>query len=149
MRTVIVIPNLKYSRNYLFALRTAEAFGVTEIISTRRLTKKLVPSGAMSTYKHIKMTVLKSQNDIIQYLNDEKLHPICIENTSNAKSLLKFKFPPNIALILGHEKLGVPSDFIKKYQSIRIPQFGLVSCLNTSVALAIVLWERFKQQLKI
>ena len=150
MRTVLVIPDLKYDRNFLHSVRTAEAMGCTEIVMLKGKKKgRIFPRGSMGAWKHLKVIRFKTEQEIIDYLNTEKLKVVCIENKEDSIPLNKYNFPANVALIMGHENLGVNPQFLRYYKSVIIPQSGLVGCLNTCVAMSIVLWERYKQRLKI
>jgi tRNA G18 (ribose-2'-O)-methylase SpoU len=149
MRTILVIPNLKFYKNYLYILRSAEALGVTELNIMKGINFRKVPKGTMKAHRHIKKIYFNALEEITNYLIKEKVRIICVENIPNATPLNKFVFPPNCAIVMGHENLGVPKEFINYYQSVIIPQYGLVRCLNTTVAMSIVLWERFKQGLRI
>jgi len=150
MRTVLVIPNLKYDKNLLHSIRTAEAFGVTEIcLMSNRNLDKIFPKGSMKAYRHMTIKRFDNYDDLITYLVGERLKIVCIENTDNAIPLNKYIFPSNVALIMGHENMGVSDILLHKYNSVIIPQYGLVGCLNTCVAMSIVMYERFKQRLKV
>jgi len=148
MRTAIVIPNIGFSRNQQAILRTAEAFGVSEIcvLGDIKLSGNRISRGAQ---RHIKISHFKNEEECINYLIKNRYKLISIENDDDSYSLPGFKFPARVALIAGHERLGVPKEFLDASKHIRIPQFGLMKCLNTSIATSIVLYERFKQGLKI
>ena len=150
MRTILVIPELKYPHNGLQSLRSAEAFGCSEICIVRG--KKLIyrlPKGEMRAHKHMKISIFHSNEDILNYLIKERIKIMCIENSKDALLLGHFTFPTKLALIMGHENQGVPEEFLNNYRAIKIPQFGVMGCLNTTVAMSIVLYERFKERLKI
>jgi len=79
----------------------------------------------------------------------QRIKIVSIENDDDSVSLCKFKFPDNVALVVGHERVGIPKEFMDNSIHVRIPQYGLMKCLNTAIASSIVLYERFKQRLKI
>jgi len=150
MRTILIIPNLKYEHNLYNAIRSGEAFGITEVwIPYGKKLSKIFPQGARKAYKHIKINRFKTDEEVANYLVKEKIKPICIENSKDSVSILNFNFPADIALIMGHENLGVSPFYTLKYKSVRIPQFGVMNCLNTYVAMSIIMYERFKQGLKV
>lgn len=154
MRTALIVPDMKYVKNIANSFRSAEAFGVNEILligdeNMKLLEKKRrVMSHAMTYLKHMKTKRFDTHEECIEYLINEGLKIICIENDKKSKSLLGYKFPDDIAFIMGHEA-GVPEEYLKIGEHVRIPQFGLTQCLNTTVAMSIVLYERFKQALKL
>ena len=149
MRTILVLPKLKSKINYIAAVRSAEAFGVTEIcaVSIRKL--ETFNGTIKGAQRHVKTTYFKNNDDCINYLIKEKIKIICLENCENSHSLLEFKFPANIAVVTGNENTGVPEEYLQVGTMVRIPQFGLVNCLNTAIAVSIVLFERFKSALKL
>lgn len=150
MKTHLVIPELKFDKNLYTAIRSAEAFGATELdlIGNHNLNTWKAKHLARGGEKHISIKRFKSSEECIDYLIKNRLKIICIENSTDAKCLMDYKFPANIALVMGHERLGVPESFREFFINVKIPQYGLVKCLNTSVAASIVLYERFKQKLK-
>lgn len=150
MRTIVVIPKLNRNSNYATAIRSAEAFGVTELLFTGIIE---IPSnikrGSIQTTQYIKTLFFKTDQECINYLQkQQKIMIIIIENSKDAELLTSFQFKPNIALIMGTEK-GVPLIYQQLGTHVKIPQFGVVNCLNTSIASSIILYERFKQNLKI
>lgn len=151
MKTHLVIPELKFEKNFYAAIRSAEAFGVTEIdlIGYHNLKTWNTSHLTKGTANHINIKRFDTPEQCLDYLIGQRLKIVCIENAEKSKSLKDYKFPANIALIMGHEKLGVPDTFTNRYINIRIPQYGLVKCLNTSIATSIVLYERFIQRLSI
>ena len=150
MRTILVIPELKFNKNMIASIRTAEAFGVTELcfIGNPNLSSWKIQHITKGGLKHIPKKKFTHIEECINYLIGERINIVCIENIENAHTLGDYKFPANVALIMGHESLGVDKELLK-YDVVRIPQYGLMRCLNTSVAMSIVLWERFKQRLLI
>lgn len=149
MRTILVIPKLKREANYATAIRSAEAFGVTELcfIGITEI-PNYIKRGCLQTQQFIKTSFFETNQDCIKYLYKEHVSIICIENSEDAQLITDFRFRPNTAFVMGME-LGVADDFLSVGKHLKIPQFGVVNCLNTSVASSIILYERFKQNLKI
>lgn len=147
MKTALVIPNIGFTRNQQAVLRSAEAFGVSEICVLGDMTiGSRISRGA---HKHILINRFKSEDECLNYLIFKRYKIISVENDSKSKSLLNFKFPGKVAFVVGHERLGVPKSFLDNSIHLRIPQCGMMKCLNTSIATSIVLYERFKSALKI
>jgi len=145
MKTIVVIPQLGFTRNQQAVIRSAEAFGVTEVcvIGEFNFSVKITRGG----HKHIKVNRFENSEECLNYLIRQRVKIISIENSKESISLLGFKFPANVALVVGHERIGVPKEFLDNSIHLRIPQYGLMGCLNTSVASSIVIYERFKQRL--
>lgn len=149
MRTILVIPQLGFTRNQQAIMRTAEAFGITEICLVGDRIFEFSSRITRGGHKHIGIKRFDTQEKCLNYLIGQRINLISIENCDESESIVDFEFPANIALIVGHERVGVPQEFLDNSIHLRIPQFGLMKCLNTSVSCGIVLYERFKQKLKI
>jgi len=150
MRTILVIPRLKYDCNFWTAFRSAEAFGVNEIflIGYDKGNFK-IPKSGMKTDRHMALNYFDSVEKCMDNLAYHRISIISIENSGNAIPLSGYRFPANVALVMGNENSGVPRYILNRTIAIKIPQYGLVKCLNTSVAISIILFERFKQRLNI
>ena len=151
MKTILVIPDLKFKNNVYSSIRSAEAFGVTELIliGEHKLDGYGFNKVTKGAYKHLNIKRFANEEECLNYLIRNRIKIICIENSTDAFSLKGFKFPANVAFIMGHECLGVPDIFRERFINLKIPQYGLMFCLNTSVAMSIVLYERFSQALKV
>ena len=70
-----------------------------------------------------------------------------LEQTSQSQPLHEFQFPERCALLLGKEKLGIPTELIRLLDAcIEIPQYGFVRSLNVHVSASITVWEYIKQR---
>ncbi|XP_078155872.1 tRNA/rRNA methyltransferase (SpoU) family protein [Carex rostrata] len=70
-----------------------------------------------------------------------------LEQTANSTPLDRFSFRNKTALVLGHEKEGIPVDIIHMLDAcVEIPQFGIIRSLNVHVSGAIAVWEYTRQQ---
>jgi len=151
MKTALVIPQLKASNNQKAAIRTAEALGVSEVLLIGNQDVESFNRVTRGTQRHINFKYFNNNEDCVKYLIQNKYKIVCIENDNNANSLLNFKFPAKCALVMGNENKGVPKEYLNLFNSIhlKIPQFSVIPCMNTSVAMGIVMYERFKQRLMI
>lgn len=94
---------------------------------------------------------LEERCTIIDFFDEEKffvwsaehrVKNIAIEIDNNSTSLHTYKFTANSNLIVGSEGKGLPQEFIQRCDdSIYIPQYGQVECLNVAVAASIVLFN--------
>jgi len=132
------------------SIRSAEAFGITELflIGDIDINTWKVNHISKGTIKHIKITKFKDSEQCINYLIKNKINIVVVENTSDSDLITNYEFKSDIAIVMGNECIGVPREFLN-YDIVKIPQYGLCKCLNTTVAVSIVMYERFKQSLKI
>ena len=149
MRTILVIPQIGFTKNQQAVIRSAEAFGISEVCIIGKDEYKFSARVTRGGHKHIKIRRFPDVDTCLNYLAGERIKIISIENDDDAVSLCGYKFPANVAFVVGHERNGVPKEFLDNSIHVRIPQYGLMKCLNTSVASSIVLYERFKQRLRI
>lgn len=67
---------------------------------------------------------------------------IGLEQTARSRPLPGFAFPPRTALVLGHERHGIPPPVLDTLDAcVEIPQVGLVRSLNVHVSGAVALYE--------
>uniref|UniRef100_A0AAR5QAW9 tRNA/rRNA methyltransferase SpoU type domain-containing protein n=1 Tax=Dendroctonus ponderosae TaxID=77166 RepID=A0AAR5QAW9_DENPD len=89
---------------------------------------------------------VKDLRDYLWALKNQSYHIIVAEQTVGSQQLDKFSFPRKIALFLGNEKTGIPSDIIPLLDTcLEIPQFGLTRSLNVHVAGPMFMWKFVKQ----
>ena len=73
---------------------------------------------------------------------------IAIETTETAQNIFEVKFPEKIVLIVGNERLGISGPVLKlAKQHLFIPVPGNISSLNVTHALAVGLYEWYRQKI--
>ncbi len=71
-----------------------------------------------------------------------------IDTINNSKSIYEYSFNKKTAFIVGNEKSGISSEMIKFCQNfIHIPMPGNTKSMNVSHALAVSLFEYYRQML--
>ncbi len=71
---------------------------------------------------------------------------IALARYPSAIALPQFIFPAQAALLLGRELTGIPTDLMKRCDTIvEIPQWGQVESLNVATAGAIAAYEYLRQ----
>ena len=84
MKTHLVIPELKYEKNLYTAIRTAEAFGCTEVDLIGKHDKDTIKKLSVGGSNHIRIKQFKETRDCMDYLIQNRLHIIAIENSEKA-----------------------------------------------------------------
>jgi len=71
---------------------------------------------------------------------------IAIETTEAAQNIFEAKFPEKIVMMVGNERLGISEPVLKlAKQHLFIPVPGTISSLNVTHALAVGLYEWYRQ----
>jgi tRNA G18 (ribose-2'-O)-methylase SpoU len=147
---IVVCDNVTNAPNIGSLFRTADAFGVAELIFCgdqiplgRKMTKT-----SRATEKSVRY---RQESDVIAIVSDLKSQGYCIvslEITSKSEALVGFKFPKNtpIALIIGDENFGVSASVLNLSNAIvHIDMFGQNSSMNVVHAASVTLYEITKQ----
>ncbi|MFA4973939.1 MAG: TrmH family RNA methyltransferase [bacterium] len=140
MKSGVVLGHLKYEVNEGVILRTAEAFGINNVFLVGGIDK----SGAQGADKHLLYHRFDTYKEVCEFLVDNGFNLVVIENNDYARNVGAMKYPINPVFITGHENTGIPREFVEYAKAfVRIPQSSAcyVRCLNTSVAMGIVLQD--------
>lgn len=88
----------------------------------------------------------KHAHAFLSRLKKEGYAVVGLEQTSTSVSLEKVRLPERMVLLLGHEKIGIPSELLQLVDLVvEIPQMGIIRSLNVHVSGAMFLWEYTKQ----
>lgn len=151
LAVVIVLDNLRSGNNVGSFFRTADAFGMQEIIlcgicatpPSRDVHKTAL--GAEST---VKWSYSESTTEVIERLNEQGYTTLSIEQVEGATMLDKIKLEVDkpYAIVFGNEVEGVSQKVVDLcHGAIEIPQVGTKHSINVSVCGGVVLWEFFRQ----
>ncbi len=135
----VLIMNLLYDNNAGNIVRSANAFGASEIILYGHKKFDRRASVGAEFYSHFRH--LKYVEDLDELFGEYDI-VVAIENTSNAESLGTFKWDRNkkTLIIFGQESIGIPKEVLDKCDHVvGITQRGSVRSLNVAVAAGIVM----------
>ena len=155
----LVAYNLVNEVNIGQVFRSAACFGAKEVVvigslpltsSTNSMsgtTLNLTPYRVFPSHmEFLEEEVSKSDSSSEWFLDNEL---VAIEICDGAKSLDVYDFNfwgnQHTYLIVGHETLGIPGDFLQYCNKVYIPMDGYGYCLNTAMALSIVTNEYCRQ----
>ena len=126
--------------------RTCEVFGAaTLVISDKKFVDNTsFTSLSVSAERWMCIEEVKP-GDLPEYLSllkERGYTVVGIEQTPNSSSLQDFSFPRHSALLVGHEKYGIPIELLERVDyCVEIPQYGVIRSLNVHVSSAISIWH--------
>lgn len=151
----LVLDNIRSTHNVGSIFRTAEGFGIKEIVLSGYTPYPTfdgdirLPHLAEKITRQIHKTALGAETmvpfryyDTLETWNAENnLSLIALEQAENSIPLRNCQPPERFALLLGEEVNGIPQDILDRCDSIlEIPMQGQKESLNVSVAAGIALY---------
>jgi 23S rRNA (guanosine2251-2'-O)-methyltransferase len=157
MREVIVIAhNIRSTHNVGAIFRTSEGFGVSKIIFSGYTPTPSFPGDARLPHiaekltEQIHKTALGAEaivpfehqeTPLLQELKQAGYTIVGLEQAERSHKLPNYSPPQKIALLLGEEVHGIPSDLLGQCDEIiEIPMVGQKESFNVSVATGIALY---------
>jgi 23S rRNA (guanosine2251-2'-O)-methyltransferase len=146
---ILLLDGITDVRNFGAIVRTAACTNVDAIVIPSQGSAS-VNGEAMKTsagaLAHLPICRVGSLKDAINELKTSGLQVIaCHEDAPNSLYHTVLNFP--LAIILGAEDHGIAPQHLKLVDNnVHIPMFGPIASLNVSVAAAIILYERIRQQ---
>lgn len=147
---LILLDNIRSALNVGSILRTAEAVGaevwfcgITPTPDNPRVSKT-----ALGAEKRIKWRSFKNTSDAVAKARKEikNVKVYALEVVKGAKSYADADFRGNVALIFGHEVIGVSERALSLADEVlQIPMKGQNSSINVAVAVGVVLYEVVRQ----
>ncbi|RLC52756.1 MAG: TrmH family RNA methyltransferase [Candidatus Cloacimonadota bacterium] len=145
----LILDNLRSSFNVGSIFRTAECFGVKEILLcgyTATPENPKVIKTAMGTTEFVSWQHFPSTEKAIIFLKEKGVTVFALETTTKAKNIAKIIFPKSSALLLGNEALGISKEILDLADDVvSIPLNGWKNSLNVGVTAAIACYEVSRQ----
>ena len=146
---MIVLDNLRSAYNVGSIFRSADTAGVAGIITCGICPKtdnpKLRKTG-MSAVDTVPSKHYDNSLMAIQDLKDGGYKIAVMETTEKSCVYSDYKFPKNVALVVGNELTGIDPRIIEIADAVvEIPTFGIKNSLNVASALPVVLFEVLRQ----
>jgi tRNA (guanosine-2'-O-)-methyltransferase len=143
----LVLDNISHLHNISAVIRSAEAFGLTEIhlINDTSQTHNDLSGGvSLGAEKWIKVTRHKNEESLIQFLKDKNFKLVALlppDKYPDSIPVSTLPFEEPLALMLGNEVSGLRKSLISQADiNAYIPMYGFVESFNISVACAITLF---------
>ncbi|HOE91604.1 MAG TPA: RNA methyltransferase [Candidatus Cloacimonadota bacterium] len=146
---VLLLHNLRSAFNVGAIIRTAECFGIEELIFTGYTALPSHPkvvNTAMNAQSKIKWQYHENIFAVIEKYKEMGYTIYALETAEPSVSLFEHQFPDKNLLILGNEALGIEPIILPHADHIlQIPLFGWKNSLNVATATAIAVYEIIKQ----
>lgn len=161
MSFTLILDNLRSAHNVGSILRTADAFGITNVICVGTTPHPALPNDlrpghvAVSNTREIAKTALGAEKSIsvsyepdlketLKRLRNENITLLALEQSGKSIALFDFKTRTNTlyGLILGNEVEGVDLSALESSDLIlEIPMQGTKESLNVAVAAGIAMYQ--------
>ena len=150
----VVLENVHDPHNIGAVMRSCDAVGIHEIFvlyTEPHLTKSRLRLGKRTSSgarKWLKVHLYNDAEICFQHLKEKYINIYSTQLSDDAVSLYELDLTAPTALVFGNEAIGL-SDTCLSYcdRNFIIPQMGMVSSLNISVACAITAFEAMRQRL--
>lgn len=161
MRSIVLIAHdIRSCHNVGSLLRTADGFGVDTVYLTGytpypslgdndsrlpHISKKQdrqIAKTALGAEKSQTWRQAESLDEILSQLKQQGFKLAALEQASNAVSLVSYRAPDKIALLLGREVEGINARYLKQMDKIlELPMLGKKESLNVVIAAAVALFQ--------
>lgn len=137
----VLVDNVRSLWNVGSMFRTADAFGVEELILTgitgtpprREITKT-----ALGAENSVRWTYRADPLAALADLRAAGFVPVALEVAETAVDVNSFPWPGRVALVVGNEVVGVSSPVLEACEHhVRIPMRGVKESLNVAVAFGV------------
>lgn len=146
---LLVLQGINNPINVGAILRTAEAAGVTGVITTMATSDPFSPKalrGAMGSVFRLPLLNLGGYREAIDYCNQRQIQTISAD-VSATKMFSEVNWRVSTALIMGPESSGLsPDEVALTAQAVQIPMCKPVESLNVAVAAGVILYEAARQR---
>ncbi len=146
----VIMENVKDPHNIAAVMRTCDAIGISEIYvlnTTLNTHKRFGTRSSSSAQKWMKTNQYTNLDECLAAVRSKYNRILATHLNAEAKSIYETDFTQSVALVFGNEKLGVSNELLEQCDgNLLIPQVGMISSLNISVACAVTIYEAFRQK---
>lgn len=144
-RLHIVLDNIRSAFNVGSIFRTADAIGGVELHLcglTTDIDNPKLDKTALGSTKSVPSTHYPNALEAVEKLKAQDIPIYALELTDSAEHFQKIDYPSPVALVLGHERLGVSEQILEiADKQIYIPMHGIKESLNVANTAAIIMYE--------
>lgn len=152
---VVVLEDISDPHNAAAVIRTAEAFGISDVWLIFNEGKSFNPrkvgdKSSSHANKWMRFQKFKNSKECIESLRKDGYEIVVTVLTSNVESIYSANLKTDkIALFFGNEHLGLSLETIEAAdRRVSIPMRGMVQSLNISVTAGIVMYEVTRQRME-
>lgn len=142
----IWLHNIRSMHNVGAAFRSADAFGIDEILLSGfspTPPRPEISKTAIGAEKHMEWTYIKEPSSKIDVLRNKDYKLLALEQTTESTLLPDYQLTDNqkICLVFGNEVTGVDEELLPHIDDfVEIPQYGHKHSLNVSVTVGVALY---------
>jgi len=142
----ILLHNVRSLHNVGAAFRSADAFGIKEILIsgfTPHPPRPEISKTAIGAEKHVEWSKIDNIKDDLGHLKENEYRLLGLEQTTNSILLPDYEISANqnICLVFGNEVTGVDEEILPFIDDfVEIPQYGHKHSLNVSVTVGVALY---------
>lgn len=147
----ILVPNIRSLHNVGSIFRSADAFGISEIILagyTPVPPRPEINKTAIGAEEFVNWRYCEQAEEALLELKNEGFYIVGLEQTNNSTELPDFQAEPHekICIVLGSEVSGIEDELLPLVDEfVAIPQYGRKHSLNVSVAAGVVLYAMLEK----
>jgi tRNA G18 (ribose-2'-O)-methylase SpoU len=149
MPLTVVVDSVRSAFNLGGIFRTAECFGVRELVLcgySPLPDQPQVAKAALGTEKLVSWRYAENIRAVIAELRASGTPCFALETVAGAPDISTFAWPFPCALVLGNERFGLDAEVISACDgAVRIPLFGRKNSLNVVTAFAVAACDVRKQ----
>lgn len=145
---ILVLEGIEKPGNLGAVLRTADAAGITAVISCDPLTDFYNPNVIRSSVGCLftNQTALASSDEAIAWLKKKNINIFCTY-LGGSIPYTEASYMDPCAIVMGSEATGLTDNWVKSADAnIIIPMKGKIDSMNVSVSAAIVVFEALRQR---
>lgn len=145
MNFALILPNIRSGHNVGAMFRTADGAGVDKIYITGyspRPPHKEILKVSLGAEQTVPWEGAQNTVPLLKRLKKQGYKIVALEQTKKSVSIYRWKPKFPLALVVGNEVTGIPSNILKQCDKIvAIPMRGKKNSLNVSVAAGIALYH--------
>jgi len=136
--------------NLGYLIRAAACFGAAKIYVIGSVPKyKELRILSCGLNNMVEIIQFRNPSEFLAYSRENGLYLVSLEQGDDATSIFDYRFPMDkkVCIVTGNETLGVPSEILNNSDVVFIPNPGPGTCMNTSQAANIGLYEYTRQRM--
>jgi len=154
-QTKVILHNIRSMHNVGAVFRSADAFGIGEIILTGYTPippRPEISKTALGAEEQIPWSHFDDFGEACHLLKQKKYLILGVEQTDDSQSFINYDIDENrpLALVMGNEVTGIDDEampFIDQF--VEIPQYGEKHSLNVSVTAGIIMFGLLEKFLRV